>query len=154
VRVDSADLALTGASVTSYSFSDFSYDPQTKIAVWTLSAPLQKDRLLIDLDAGGIDPITAIDGNVLDGDWSNNADVFASGDGVPGGDFQFSLNLLPGDANGSSQVTTADYLQVKALNGKTTTTSGYIAKCDVNGSGVIDSTDWQYVLGKVGNSLP
>lgn len=154
VNVQAADLALSGKNVASYSVSDFFYDPQTHFATWTLTTPIARDRLMIDLDANGIDPVRDLDGTVLDGEWSNNVDTFSSGNGQAGGDFEFLLNVLPGDANSSGQVTNMDYVVTRAQDGKSTTSTGYNAKYDIDGSGVIDSADWQYVLSRVNTALP
>jgi hypothetical protein len=154
VDVQAADLALTGKNTNSYVFESFFYDPQTKVATWTLAAPIGKDRLLLDLDANGIDPVTDLAGNVLDGEWANNSSTFASGNGTPGGDFEFLLNVLPGEVNNTTQVTSLDYVLTRNQGGKSTTSAGYNFKCDVNGSGLIDSTDWQFVQSKMGNTLP
>src|SRR5262245_12311625 len=56
VRVEMSDLTLTGVNVVQYQFSNFSYDSQTHIATWTLTASIDKDRLLIDLAGNGLDP--------------------------------------------------------------------------------------------------
>jgi len=154
VEIQAADLSLTGKNTTSFAFAGFFYDPQTCTATWTLNAPLVKDRLLIDLDANGIDPVTDLEGNVFDGEWTNNVSTFASGNGNAGGDFEFLLNVLPGDENSTGQVNYADYVAVRSQDGKSTTTAGYNFKYDIDGSGQINSTDWQFVLGKAGNTLP
>jgi len=154
VDVQAADLSLSGIDTTSFTFSEFFYDPQRFIATWTLAAPIAKDRLQIDLDASGIDPIRDLDGNILDGEWTNNVDTFASGDGSAGGDFEFLFNVLPGDVNASGQVTYLDYIYVRQQEGKSTVSPGYNAKYDVDGSGLIDATDWQDVLARAWQSLP
>jgi hypothetical protein len=154
VDIQAADMSLSGKNATTYAFADFFYDPQTRIASWTLASPISKDRLMIDLDANGIDPIVDLEGNVLDGEWTNNASTFASGNGSAGGDFEFLLNILPADANGSGSVTYADYVAIRSKEGKSTTSTGYNFKYDVDGSGQIETADWQFALGKVGTSLP
>ena len=154
VDVQAADLSLSGKNTTSYAFADFFYDPQLRLATWTLTAPLTKDRLMIDLDANGIDPVQDLEGNILDGEWTNNVSTFASGNGSAGGDFEFLLNSLPGDVNGTGQVTNLDYVLTRSQEGKSTASTGYNPRYDVNGSGLIDAADWQYVLGRVGNTLP
>ena len=154
VHVQAADLSLTGKNTTSYAIAGFFYDPQLRWATWTLAAPLSKDRLMIDLDANGIDPVTDLEDNVLDGEWTNNVSTYASGNGFAGGDFEFLLNVLPGDVNSTGQVTNLDYVLTRSQEGKTTTSTGYNPKYDVDGSGVIEVSDWQFVQGKLGNTLP
>jgi hypothetical protein len=154
VNIQAADLSLSGKNTSSYRFSNFIYDPQTLVATWTLPSALTKDRLQIDLDGDGIAPVTNLNGDILDGEWTNNSHTYSSGNGTAGGDFEFLLNVLPGDVNNSGQVTNVDYVNVRALDGKTTTSSGYNAKYDINGSGAIDSTDWQGVTARLYDSLP
>lgn len=154
MNVQAADLAMSGKNTTSYGFTNFFYDPQTRTATWTLTTSLAKERLLLDLDGNGIHPVTNFENVVLDGEWSNNTDTFASGNGTAGGDFEFLLNVLPADANTSGQVTNFDYLMIRSQDGKSTTSTGYNSKYDLDGSGVINSTDWQFALTKVADSLP
>jgi hypothetical protein len=154
VNVQAADLSLSGKNVTAYAFDSYFYDPQSHWATWTLAATLAADRLRIDLDADGIDPIRDLDGNALDGEWTNNSDTYASGNGTAGGDFEFLFNILPGDVNGSGQVNYTDYVYTRSLEGKTTTDNGYLPHRDIDGSGVIDATDWQAVLAELWDVLP
>jgi len=154
VIVHKSDLSISGVNLSSYEVSSFIYDPQTYFATWTLANPLTKDRILLDLDGDGIDPVTNLTGARLDGNWLNNSATYASGDGNEGGDFEFAFNVLPGDGNNSNQVTVSDYVSANALSGKTTTSSGYNAKFDFDGSGQINSSDSLFVLGRIGNALP
>jgi hypothetical protein len=154
VFVDAADLSVSGVNTVASAFSDFRYDPQTHVATWTLAAPLTKDRFRLDLDANGIDPITDMDGNVLDGEWINNISTYASGNGTAGGDFEFTFNVLPGDIDNTSIVTYYDYYYTNLLNGKSTTSPGYIATRDIDGSGLINSTDSGATMNRLTHALP
>jgi hypothetical protein len=153
VQVDAADLSLSGVNTAAYAFSDFHYDPQTRFATWTLAAPLGKDRLRLDLDAGGAEPVRDLEGNVLDGEWTNNVST-VSGNGSAGGDFQFNFNVLPTDVNNTAVITGYDAIYIQQLNGKTTTSPGYIANRDVDGSGAVNSADWQEALNRPFHALP
>jgi hypothetical protein len=153
VIVDSADLSLSGINATAYGFSDFHYDPQTRFATWTLTTPLDRDRLRLDLDAGGFGAVRDLENNILDGEWTNNVST-VSGNGTAGGDFQFNFNVLPTDVNNSANVTSFDYVYIRQLEGKSTTSPGYIAKRDIDGSGLIDSTDWQEAIDRYFETLP
>src|SRR3954462_1612712 len=153
VNVDAADLSLSGVNQTTYGFSQFHYDPQTQTARWTLTTPINKDRLRLDLDATGANAVRDLGGNILDGEWTNNASTL-SGNGTAGGDFEFNFNVLPTDVNNSGNVTSLDYTSIRQLDGKSTTTTGYVAKRDINGDGVINSTDWQEALDRALQALP
>jgi hypothetical protein len=51
-------------------------------------------------------------------------------------------------------VTNFDYVYTRSLDGKSTTSMGYNPKYDINGSGLIDSTDWQGVTARNWDTLP
>ena len=153
VYIDAEDLSLSGVNTTAYSFGDFYYDPQARLATWTLSAPLQKDRLRIDLDANGLDPIRDLQNNVLDGEWTNGSST-VSGNGVAGGDFEFLFNVVPGDVNKNGAVMLNDYNAVNQSIGKTTADPGYLAIRDIDGSGTINVTDRDLVYARMRHALP
>lgn len=153
VNVDAADLSLSGVNTTNYQFSGFRYDPIQHTATWTLAAAINKDRVRIDLDASGTNPVRDLDGNVLDGEWTNNSSV-TSGNGTAGGDFEFAFNVLPTDVNNTGNITSYDYVYIRQLEGKTASDSGYIAKRDIDGNGVINATDWQKALDRMSQALP
>ena len=153
VIVDSADLSLSGINTTAYGFSGFHYDPQTRFATWTLTTPLDCDRLRLDLDAGGANAVRDLDNNVLDGEWTNNFST-VSGNGTAGGDFQFNFNVLSTDVNNSANVSSFDYVYIRQLEGKSTTSLGYVAKRDIDGSGLIDSSDWREAIDRYFETLP
>lgn len=161
VHVDAADLSLSGVNVTAYAFSDFSYSidwiPQTQtysyVAAWTLSSPIIRDRLRIDLDADGLDPVRDQDGNVLDGEWINSSST-VSGDGTAGGDFEFNFNVLPGDLDGSAAVMYNDLAYIYQSLGKSTGDAGYNVAHDIDGNGTIDTNDRNAVAARLFTSLP
>src|SRR5690606_31660890 len=53
VHVFASSLSVSGVNTTAYGFSDFNYNPQTRVAVWTLDTPFNNDRLQLDLDGDG-----------------------------------------------------------------------------------------------------
>jgi len=155
VKVDQSDLTLTGVNVTQYQFSNFSYDNQTFVATWTLTSSIGNDRLLIDLAGDGMDPIVDLDDTyVLDGEWTNGSSSYGSGNGTQGEDFEFRFDVLPGDVTQNGTVTTLDYGKVYQKRNTSITSGTYVPLYDVDGSGAIDSTDYSYVQGVVGASLP
>jgi hypothetical protein len=105
------------------------------------------------LDTDGTDPVADFDSNILDGEWTNNVST-TSGNGTAEGDFQFNFNVLPTDVNNSGSITVFDYFWILQLDGKSTSSSGYIANRDVNGSGTINSADWNEALARLNDSLP
>ena len=164
VSVERDDLSLRGANVAAYTFRDFSYDAATRTATWTLTGPLGRDRVLLDLDgdaAGGGPPAggAAGAGGLLDGEWSNGAGAFPSGDGSAGGDFEFRLNVLPGDVDRNGRVDALDLYQVRQRLLTSTTNAGagtyrYGVFHDVTGDGRIDSLDLLTVRRGQYQSLP
>jgi hypothetical protein len=153
VHVDIADLSLSGVNVVAYQFTDFHYDPIDHVAIWTLAAPLDKDRFQIDLDASGADAVRDLDGNVLDGEWVNKVST-VSGNGVAGGDFQFTFHVQPTDVDNNGRITTNDYAWILQLNGKCIGDSAYKAARDIDGNGTINSTDWQEAVDRYFEQRP
>ncbi|KPK79251.1 MAG: hypothetical protein AMJ81_13575, partial [Phycisphaerae bacterium SM23_33] len=106
VIVTQADLTLTGANVPVYNFAGFNYDPFNYIATWTLTGAIDTDKLLIDVSAATVQDYA---GNALDGEWTDTVSVYPSGNGVAGGNFQFTFKVLPGNANTDNKVDGLDY---------------------------------------------
>ena len=120
VIVAEGDLALTGVNVPSYGFSAFSYDPLAHRATWTISRNLPRDQLLVDLDGSTANAVTDMAGNRLDGD------------------FQFRINVLPGDVNQDGTVDAKD-LEVLATNYRQSVLGW--ANGDFNCDGVVNVLD-------------
>lgn len=154
VNVQMGDLSISGVNQTAYAFSDFSYDPNTRTAVWTLAAPLAKDKLLLDLDGDGIDPVADSSENILDGEWTTGSSTYDSGDGTAGGDFEFRFNVLPGDASQDGLINYTDSYLVLAARGKQAGTTGYSIFRDIDGDGVVTTDDWYDVYFSIGHTLP
>ena len=64
------------------------------------------NKLLIELNAAGSNPIEDSAGNKLDGYWVNptsttqaSSSTYPSGNGTPGTNFLFRFNMLPGDVD-------------------------------------------------------
>ena len=76
-------------------------------------------------------------GAALDGDWTTSVSTFAagSGNGAPGGDFNFRFNVLPGDSNADGSISSSDLQQLKQRLGTVTNATDY--RDDTNASGVI-----------------
>jgi hypothetical protein len=134
VDVQKESLTVTGLT-GSYSFSGFSYSSTTFTAVWTLSTPLGADKLTIDLQSSGPNAVTDTTGHALDGEWSNQTSSYPSGNGQPGGDFQFAFNVLPGDLNQDGIVNAQD-LALTSSNWLSSQSSG-----DANGDGIVNAQD-------------
>lgn len=155
VKVEASDLSISGVNTTAYSFSGFNYNSTTYTATWTLSSSITRDKLLLDLDADGMDPVCSTASNeVLDGTWVNGVSTYSSGSTTGGTDFEFRINALPGDSTANNTVNILDMSYVMQRNGKTVADSGYSIFADVNGSGDISSLDTQLVQARVGSTLP
>ncbi|NLE38581.1 MAG: hypothetical protein GX621_11200 [Pirellulaceae bacterium] len=154
VDVQMGDLSVSGVNQTAYAFSDFSYDPNTYTAVWTLVTPFAKDKLLLDLDGDGIDPVQDSVGNVLDGEWTDGSSTYNSGNGTAGGDFEFRFNVLPGDASQNGAVNYSDSYAVLMARGKEAGMTGYSIFHDIDGDGVVTTDDWYGVYFSMGHALP
>ncbi|HEY5314502.1 MAG TPA: choice-of-anchor tandem repeat GloVer-containing protein, partial [Pirellulales bacterium] len=155
VNIVSSDLTLVGSSdgPSAPSVTGFSYDSTTHVATWVLSGSLPADKYLLNLDASAITATN--NGLALDGDWATSTTRFSigSGDGTPGGDFNFTFYVVPGDENNSAGTTNGDLLFEKSAVGSNTTVDGYNYREDTDGSGSITNSDVLLTKLQVGNAI-
>ena len=157
VLVLDLDLAVRGVNVLNYPVADFTYDG-ANTATWTLSRGIRNDKLMLDLD-GGPDGIVDDAGVLLDGNWSNGADTYPSGDGAAGGDLRFRLNVVAGDVTRSGRVDANDWMQLRLRQRRSTAapgagTTAYSVFHDLDGSGVIDTYDMLHARRNLLRALP
>ena len=105
---------------------------------------------MLALNADGSDPIEDAAGNRLDGEWTNPANTsdtgdstYPSGNGVPGGDFDFRFNVLPGDATQDGVVGPADLSRLLTNYGQTGMTW---SQGDFTGDGIVGPADLSKLL--------
>jgi hypothetical protein len=167
VDIEQSDLVLSGVfgpdgvedASDDYSFSDFATETGSTgefQAVWTLVAPLEIDKLLIKLDGTTAAAVTDLAGNMLDGEWTDESSTYASGDGTPGGDFNFEFHSLPGDLDHSGTVDAVDEAQVDAtfISIASPAFGGYSVFNDLNGDGLVVSNDVLFTRARSGDTLP
>jgi hypothetical protein len=163
VLVQADDLVIRGVNVANYSTDPaaFNYNAASRTATWRLPAGLsfRTDKILLDLDGSAPGGVATAGGTYLDGDWSNGADAYPSGDGTPAGDFRFRINVLGGDATRSGAVLADDFSQVKQKFFSTAANPGsgaaaYSVFHDVTGSGSILADDFSEVKKRFFNTLP
>jgi hypothetical protein len=152
-RIDQGDLAIRGINTASYTVTAFTYDPGTHTAVWTLSGPITNDKVRLFLDDAGL--------SGLDGEWVNAgaAEAYPSGDGTAGGDFDFRINILRGDATQDGRVNALDLSFVRAKLNKTATNPGtgstaYSPLADINPDGQINALDLSAVRNRLNTNTP
>jgi nitrogen fixation protein FixH len=115
VNLTASDLTVVGLRTGNVPYVvSYSYDSSTFTATWRLQGWATADQFYLALS----DEITDVDGNRLDGEWTNPATYtttnalvseFPSGNNLPGGWFTFIMTLLPGDANLDNVVNYTDY---------------------------------------------
>ena len=163
MTIAQADLALTGVNTTSYNVSggSFAYNSATHTATWTLpQAHRPTDKLLIDLNAGGSNPIRGLNwaiGWTAIGDPTSTtqtgSSTYPSGDGTASGNFLFRFNVLPGDVNQNGprcRLMTGCW-SAGAI-GSTPGTGNYSIFKDVNGDGQITAADSTAVKNRLGGT--
>jgi autotransporter-associated beta strand protein len=108
------------------------------VATWALSGPLTANKYFLSLAAAGV---TDAAGTELDGDWTTGVSTFAagSGNGVPGGNFNFGFAVLPGDANGDG--VTAPYSDALLVFSNLGRDTAAIWRYDVDGNGYVQTPD-------------
>jgi hypothetical protein len=144
VNLIASDLRLVGLRTANRpTLADFSYDLSTMTATWRFTGWALGDQYVIRLR----DAVTDVEGNPLDGEWTNpmslsttNALVseFPSGDGEAGGDFNFIATLLAGDANLDLVVDNAD---AAIIYYHWNLTSALFTDGDFDGSGNVSAAD-------------
>jgi hypothetical protein len=146
VNISADCLKLTGLyTATRPTLASFSYDILTQTATWQFATITSGDQYLISLS----DTVTDVEGNRLDGEWTNPASIsttntlvshFPSGNGTAGGSFNFVATLLPGDVGRNNWVYYGNYFAVLmphyGLSGVWQFTDG-----DLNGDGTVNSAD-------------
>ncbi|MCX5660864.1 MAG: hypothetical protein NTW19_14255 [Planctomycetota bacterium] len=163
VNIVASDLVIRGVNTTAYATSSFATGTAADghfEAIWTLSAPIAGDKMLLILS----DRVTDTQGAKLDGEWVNppsqstpsgGADIYPSGNGVAGGVFQFYFNVAPGDRNQNGGTNLQDVVLVRNVVGSTTATPGtYSIYGDINGNGGINVQDVVIARNQQGWSLP
>jgi len=137
VSVVQEDLRLYGVSIPEYLPAAFTYDADTLAATWTFPAGIGSEKLLLSV----ADAVTDAFGHALDGEWTDAVSSYCSGNGLPGGDFRFRLNVLPGDADQSGEVRSSDVIKVRRKSNTAPGDPDYSCYYDVDGSGEIRSSD-------------
>ena len=112
------------------------------------------DRLELNLNADAPAGVTDLAGNRLDGEWVDGVTTGISGDNVPGGDFVYHFNVLPGDANRNGSVDALDAAAIRRSYGFTTGLSAYSITTDLDGNGRINATDVLLVRANQRRRLP
>ncbi|MFO7907209.1 MAG: Ig-like domain-containing protein, partial [Pirellulaceae bacterium] len=152
VTVEPSDLTLIGTNANELTASELVYDAETCTATWTFDA-LEADKYRLMLS----DAVTATgSGLPLDGDYTDRDGQTASGDTVPGGDFSFRFNVLPGDATHSGNVVAADVSVLASAFGSfaSGTSETYSPFVDFDGSGNVVASDVSILASHFGQFLP
>jgi hypothetical protein len=138
---------IEGVSVREYAIASFNYDRLTSVATWMLTAPIELDEILVSLDPDVVD-LTDIP---LDGDRNSQ---YPTGDGIPGGEFKFRFDVLPGDVTGDGEVSIADIAATVHGGFRRAADAGYDPKIDINADGIINVVDSVLARNKIGTTLP
>jgi hypothetical protein len=132
VNISGSMLQLLGVNDPKYSFSGFNYNSSTFDATWNLPSAIGVDRLMLSLSGEAAAPVSGSGPNI-------GADPFGD-----------SFAVLPGDVNGDGVVSTSDMVLVR----NDIQSGTYSIWADVDGSGVVDITDFQNVRKRLGTHLP
>jgi len=153
VNVTQNSLVIHGVNTPVIATNGFSYDSTNHVATWTLASSLTKDKLNLGVLSAGVtlksDPTVT-----LDGEFTTGVTTGASGDGTAGGDFNFRVNVLPGDLDQTSPVIAGDVSTVISSQFSTTVSPKYNALYDVDGSGAILAPDVSAVISAQFTRLP
>jgi len=143
---------------TPYPVASFEYDPALTRATVRFdddanpsTAFIMQDRVVLRVE----DNVTNAQGTarLLDGNWQNPSNLtessqrFPSGDDAAGGDFDFRLTFLPGDADRDNTIGVGDLNAVRNNFGMT---SAQFVHGDSNADGVVNIEDLNYVRNNFG----
>ncbi|MEX2186351.1 MAG: lamin tail domain-containing protein [Pirellulales bacterium] len=121
------DLTVSGVAIASHAIASFESDGNS--ATWTLANAVSADRLTVDLSA-------------------------ALESALGGQSRQFEFSVLVGDVNDDDSVALDDVFADRALQFRSTTTSEYDPRHDVDGNGIINVVDMIHVRNGIGATLP
>jgi len=146
VNIVASDLQVVGLRTANRPvLAEFSYDLGTMTATWRFVDWMPFDHFAASLS----DAVTDVEGNPLDGEWTNPASLFTtnslvstfpSGDGVAGGDFTFVMTLLAGDADLDAFVGNADLSAVLTFWGLSP--EALYSQGDFSGDGSVSQADF------------
>lgn len=148
--LDPLAFRLLGATAGPVAVHDFTYDPARNALTLLFRDPLRADRYTLHID----DSISGADGLPLDGEWASGVSSGSSGDGKPGGDFDFPFAVLPADIDGDGVVTTADLELAMASVARSAGSPGYNPRSDLNGTGRVAGTDLSKILRRMTSRIP
>jgi hypothetical protein len=152
VTISETSLTVSGANAPFYeAFPDNGIGVASTAITWTMAAPLPADRFLLDLEN---EQVFDVAGNRLDGEWTDAASVFPSGDGVRGGDFRFSFSVLPGDVNQDGNVTMTDVALAREHAFSSVGSGEFNPLADIDRNGRINVVDMVRIRNALGTSLP
>ena len=146
VSVAANSMALVGGTGTGAatvpSVSSFTTSGNT--ATWVFSSALGENQYVLAVASAGSafgTPVTDANGAGLDGEFTKSISSFPSGNGLAGSQFNFFFNILPGDANQAAIVSSASHTTIAALNNKLSVSAGYNPYADIDGNGLINTSD-------------
>jgi hypothetical protein len=159
VNISAATLKLTGLRTANRpALAEFNYDLGTMTATWRFTGWTANDHYVISLS----DAVTDVEGNPLDGEWTNPSNIvvsnplvseFPSGDGTAGGDFNFVVTLLAADAQVSNVISINDYYIIYGNSTNPNLFNALFTQGDTNGDGLVDAADLATYSATVGTSL-
>ena len=115
---------------------------------------LRADKLLIDLNADGSNPIQDGTGDLLDGEWTNGVSSILRATARPAATSCSASMCCPATWTKTAYVQAYDGLLVCGALGSTPGTGNYTAFKDVNGDGQITTADSTAVKNALGTALP
>nr|MCU0712988.1 hypothetical protein [Pirellula sp.] len=121
------------------------YNPTTRLLTLRLNQSMAPSSLQLSIASSKIRDVS---NNVLNGEWTDNVST-QSGNAVEGGNFAFSIHVLPGDVNRSSNVSPTDLEAIPIT--RFYTQAGYTIWGDIDGNSNINAADRDAVRRRLGS---
>lgn len=140
VSVQTGDLGVRGLNVLTYTPTLASYDNVNFVAKFTLPAPVDTDRLILDLDGVSATAVVDLAGNKLAGSWTEGVSTFPTA-GAAANSFKYRVVVAVGDADRNAQVRNVDVNAIRANLFVDAGAGGYSIFADIDGNGQTRNAD-------------
>lgn len=144
VTVTSGNIGIRGINLANYTISSFTYDNVNFVAKWVLSANIDTDWFIVDLDGLSAGAVKDLAGNKLAGTFTEGVSSFPTS-GAAGVSFKYRAKVGVGDADRNGQTRNVDQNLARSLLFVDAGQAGYNLFADIDGNGQTRNADLNLV---------